>query len=41
MKKKATQHYVDNKKFLAAMVIHKEKVNKAIENNGKKPDVTN
>ena len=41
MKKKATQHYVDNKKFLAAMIIHKEKVNKAIENNGKKPDVTN
>jgi len=41
MKKKATQHYVDNKQFLAAMIIHKEKVNKAIENNGKKPDVTN
>ena len=41
MKKKATQHYVDNKKFLEAMVIHKEKVNKAIENNRKKPDVTN
>ena len=47
MKKKATQHYVDNKKFLAAMVIHKEKVNKAIEDNGikydkllHKPDVT-
>ena len=41
MKKKVTQHYVDNKKFLEAMVIHKEKVNKAIENNRKKPDVTN
>ena len=41
MKKKVTQHYVDNKKFLEAMVIHKDKVNKAIENNRKKPDVTN
>jgi len=41
MKKKATQHYVDNKKFLAAMIIHKEKVKKAIENNKTKPDVTN
>jgi len=48
MKKKATQHYVDNKQFLAAMIIHKEKVNKAIEDNGikydkllHKPDVTN
>ena len=41
MKKKATQHYVDNKKFLEAMIIHKEKVKKAIENNKTKPDVTN
>ena len=41
MKKKVTQHYVDNKKFLEAMVFHKLKVNKAKENNGKKPDVTN
>ena len=41
MKKKATQHYVDNKKFLEAMVIYREKVNKAKENNRKKPDVTN
>ena len=41
MKKKATQHYVDNKKFLEAMVVYKEKVNKAKENNRKKPDVTN
>ena len=41
MKKKVTQHYVDNKKFLEAMVFHKEKVNKAKENNRKKPDVTN
>ena len=41
MKKKVTQHYVDNKKFLEAMVIHKDKVNSAKENNRKKPDVTN
>ena len=41
MKKKATQHYVDNKKFLEAMVIHKDKVNSAKENNRKKPEVTN
>ena len=41
MKKKVTQHYVDNKKFLEAMVIHKNKVNSAKENNRKKPDVTN
>ena len=41
MKKKVTQHYVDNKKFLEAMVIHKLKVHKAKENNRKKPDVTN
>ena len=41
MKKKVTQHYVDNKKFLAAIVFHKDKVNKAKENNRKKPDVTN
>ena len=41
MKKKATQHYVDNKKFLEAMVIYKEKVHNAKENNKTKPDVTN
>ena len=41
MKKKATQHYVDNKKFLEAMVIHREKVHNAKENNKTKPDVTN
>ena len=41
MKKKATQHYVDNKKFLEAMVVYREKVNKAKENDRKKPDVTN
>ena len=41
MKKKVTQHYVDNKKFLEAMVAYKDKVNSAKENNIKKPDVTN
>ena len=41
MKKKVTQHYVDNKKFLEAMVAYKDKVNNAKENNRKKPDVTN
>ena len=41
MKKKVTQHYVDNKKFLEAMVIYKDKVNNAKENNRTKPDVTN
>ena len=40
-KKKVTQHYVDNKKFLEAMVIYKDKVSSAKENNRKKPDVTN
>ena len=40
-KKKVTQHYVDNKKFLEAMVIYRDKVNSAKENNRKKPDVTN
>ena len=33
MKKKVTQHYVDNKKFLEAMVNYKDKVNNAKENN--------
>ena len=41
MKKKVTQHYVDNKKFLEAMVNYKDKVNNAKENNKEKPDVTN
>ena len=41
MKKKVTQHYVDNKKILEAMVIYRDKVNSAKENNRKKPDVTN
>ena len=40
-KKKVTQHYVDNKKFLEAMVIYKDKVSSAKENNRKKPDVAN
>jgi len=33
MKKKVTQHYVDNKMFLEAMVIYRDKVNSAKENN--------
>ena len=33
MPKKVTQHYVDNKKFLEAMVAYKDKVNNAKENN--------
>ena len=41
MNKKVTQHYVDNKKFLEAMVIYRDKVNNAKENNRTKPDVTN
>ena len=41
MPKKVTQHYVDNKKFLEAMVAYKDKVNNAKENNRTKPDVTN
>ena len=41
MPKKVTQHYVDNKKFLEAMVAYKDKVNNAKENNREKPDVTN
>ena len=40
-KKKVTQHYVDNKKFLEAMVIYKDKVSSAKENNRKNPLVTN
>tara|TARA_Y100001963_G_scaffold76361_1_gene105922 strand:+ start:10499 stop:10990 length:492 start_codon:yes stop_codon:yes gene_type:complete len=41
MAKKKSVHYVDNKKFLEAMVVYKEKVEKAKEKNRKKPDVTN
>ena len=41
IKKKVTQHYVDNKKFLEAMVNYKDKVNNAKENNRTNSDVTN
>ena len=40
-KPKAKPHYVDNKKFLVAMVEYKEKCRVAEEKGKKKPDVTN
>ncbi len=40
-KAKEKPHYVDNKKFLEAMVEYREKCLKAEENNKTKPDVTN
>ena len=40
-KPKAKPHYVDNKKFLVAMVEYREKCRVAEEKNKKKPDVTN
>ena len=40
-KKKVPQHYVDNKKFLEEMVIYRDKVNNAKNDNRKKPDVPN
>ena len=40
-KKKVSQHYVDNKKFLEAMVVYRDKVNNAKNDNRKKPDVPN
>ena len=41
--KKAKQkpHYVDNKKFLEAMIEHRERCEKAAKRNRKKPEVTN
>ena len=41
--KKAKQkpHYVDNKKFLEAMIEHRERCEKASKRNRKKPEVTN
>ena len=41
--KKAKQkpHYVDNKKFLEAMIEHRERCGKAAKRNRKKPEVTN
>ena len=40
-KAKLKPHYVDNKKFLEAMVEYRNKCIKAQEKNRKKPDVTN
>jgi len=40
-KAKEKPHYVDNKKFLEAMVEYREKCEKAKEKNRNKPDVTN
>ena len=41
MKAKNIPHYVDNKKFLQAMIEYRDKCKKAEEKNRKKPDVTN
>ena len=41
MKAKNKPHYVDNKKFLQAMIEYRDKCRKAEEKNRKKPDVTN
>ena len=38
---KNNPHYVDNKKFLQAMIEYRDKCKKAEEKNRKKPDVTN
>ena len=40
-KAKPKPHYVDNKKFLEAMIEYREKCNVAEEKDKKKPDVTN
>ena len=40
-KAKQKEHYVDNKKFLQAMIEYRDKCKKAEEKNRKKPDVTN
>ena len=40
-KAKQKEHYVDNKKFLQAMIEYRDKCRKAEEKNRKKPDVTN
>jgi len=39
--KKKSEHYVDNKKFLQAMIEYKDKCNKAEKRNRKSPPVTN
>ena len=41
MKAKNKPHYVDNKKFLQAMIEYRDKCKNAEEKNRKKPDVTN
>ena len=41
VKKTQTAHYVDNKKFLQAMIEHREKCRVAEEKGKKKPDVSN
>tara|TARA_Y100001951_G_scaffold36893_1_gene29127 strand:- start:178 stop:660 length:483 start_codon:yes stop_codon:yes gene_type:complete len=41
MKAKQKPHYVDNKKFLQAMIEYRDKCKKAEEKNRKKPPVTN
>ena len=41
MKAKNKPHYVDNKKFLQAMIEHREKCRVAEEKGKKKPDVSN
>ena len=41
MKAKDKPHYVDNKKFLQAMIEYRDRCKKAEEKNRKKPDVTN
>ena len=40
-KAKEKPHYVDNNKFLEAMIEHRDKCEKAKKRNRKKPDVTN
>ena len=40
-KAKEKPHYVDNKKFLEAMIEHRDKCEKAEKQNRKKPEVTN
>ena len=41
LKRKKTEHYVDNKKFLEAMIEYRDRVEKAKSKNRKKPEVTN
>mgnify|MGYP003127012364 CR=1 FL=1 len=40
-KAKEKPHYVDNKKFLEAMIEYRDRCEKAKSRNRKKPDVTN